>query len=265
MDSSSSSHYVKTVVLREWWLVRSPKEFEGKTVAVSGLPVEERAVRLFTSAPVVKRHSVFTLETSDGVFVILKGFINKPRTEEGGFSPEVFKNFLYGFPLNWEEYTGRKLDDDECPSPVLSPKKTTRNGCAATVVLTTASCYVPAEEATDAVKATPTAKFFKGICKSTGNEMVTASGVKDVRTKVSVSVQEGLESPSNLFSEISGLKKSRSGRLLLRPLEFWRNEKAVYDSSRQITGIVIGSGTPDCGEASGTIKKKKRKREGGQV
>ncbi|CAM8980929.1 unnamed protein product [Rhodiola kirilowii] len=210
---TSSSHYVKTVVLREWWLVRSPKEFEGNRVAVSGFPAEERAVRLFTSAPIVKRHSVVTLETSDGVFVILDGFINKMRTEEGGFSPEVFKFFVYGFPLNWEDYAGRKLGDDECPSPVLSPKKTTRNGCAATVVATKASrCrYVPAEEATDAVKATPTAKKSKGICKSTGNEMGSASGIKDARTKVSVSVEEGLESPSNLFSKISGLKKSRSG------------------------------------------------------
>lgn len=46
-------------------------------------------MRVFISAPIVKRHSAVTLETADGVYVILKGFINRTATEKGGFASEV--------------------------------------------------------------------------------------------------------------------------------------------------------------------------------
>ncbi|KAI3961979.1 hypothetical protein MKW92_013711 [Papaver armeniacum] len=37
------------------------------------------------------------------------------------------------------------------------------------------------------------------------------------------------------------LKRSRSGRLLIPPLEFWRNELVMYDKDREITGIQEGT------------------------
>lgn len=37
------------------------------------------------------------------------------------------------------------------------------------------------------------------------------------------------------------LKRSRSGRLLIPPLEFWRNELVMYDKDRKITGIQEGT------------------------
>nr|GLL37001.1 uncharacterized protein LOC109182005 [Ipomoea trifida] len=33
-------------------------------------------------------------------------------------------------------------------------------------------------------------------------------------------------------------KRSRSGRLLLPPLKFWQNQRAIYDADRRVTGIV---------------------------
>ncbi|KAI3937922.1 hypothetical protein MKX01_027849, partial [Papaver californicum] len=40
-------------------------------------------------------------------------------------------------------------------------------------------------------------------------------------------------------------KRSRSGRLLIRPLEFWRNELVMYDKDREITGIQEGTPNVD--------------------
>lgn len=44
---------------------------------------------MFTSAPILKRFDVCTIETSDGICVILDGLINKARTLENGFPSDV--------------------------------------------------------------------------------------------------------------------------------------------------------------------------------
>ncbi|XP_010654310.1 uncharacterized protein LOC100854566 isoform X4 [Vitis vinifera] len=131
-SNDSSSYFQQTVCLQDWWLIKSKKGFEGKRLAVAGLSskeacvvdllnwiisktqtctshaaeslVRQRAVRVFSSAPIIKRYDVFTLETADGITVIIKGFINKLRTNENGFPSEVFNHFLFGFPPHWEEY-----------------------------------------------------------------------------------------------------------------------------------------------------------------
>ena len=46
-------------------------------------------MRVFVSAPVTKRYDLFSLETADGIYIIIKGFINEQRTLENGFPPEV--------------------------------------------------------------------------------------------------------------------------------------------------------------------------------
>lgn len=51
-------------------------------------------MRVFSSAPIHRRYDVFTLETTDGICVIIKGFMNKARTVENGFPSEVC---LYNF------------------------------------------------------------------------------------------------------------------------------------------------------------------------
>ncbi|XP_044474225.1 uncharacterized protein LOC123202381 isoform X3 [Mangifera indica] len=105
-DDDSSSYFQRTVCLFDWWLIKAEKDFHGKRLAVAGFTSRElQAMRVFTSAPIVKRFDVFTLETADGICIILKGFINKSRTIQNGFSYEVFSHFVFGFPTNWEACT----------------------------------------------------------------------------------------------------------------------------------------------------------------
>ncbi|XP_010543323.1 PREDICTED: uncharacterized protein LOC104816287 isoform X2 [Tarenaya hassleriana] len=107
----NSSCFQKTVMLRDWWLIKCPDEFEGKRFGVAGTELmastERRAMRVFTSAPIVKAVDVWTLETSDGICILLKGLINKERSANGGFSPEIFSHFIFGFPPRWEEISNK--------------------------------------------------------------------------------------------------------------------------------------------------------------
>lgn len=48
---------------------------------------------------------------------------------------------------------------------------------------------------------------------------------------------------------LSGVKRSRSGRLLLPTLEYWRNQTVVYDPNYQvIIGVTDGISTPSRAE-----------------
>ncbi|XP_022748251.1 uncharacterized protein LOC111297914 isoform X2 [Durio zibethinus] len=112
-NDGHSSYFQKTVCLHDWWLVKADKDFEGKRLAIAGSTSREfKAVRLFTSAPIVKRYDVFTLETADRICVCIKGFINRQRTHENGFSSEVFTHFYFGFPPYWEEYAKKCLGEN---------------------------------------------------------------------------------------------------------------------------------------------------------
>ncbi|XP_057972301.1 kinetochore-associated protein KNL-2 homolog [Malania oleifera] len=110
-ENTSSSHFLKTVCLQDWWLIKAEKDFNGKRLAVAGYTSrKQQAVRVFASAPITKRHDVFTLETADGICVIIKGIINKFRTNQNGFPSEVFSQFVLGFPPYWEDYAGNYFD-----------------------------------------------------------------------------------------------------------------------------------------------------------
>ncbi|KAI9127763.1 hypothetical protein K1719_000756 [Acacia pycnantha] len=96
----SSSQY-KTIFLHDWWLVKP----QGKGLAVEGVASMERlGERVISSSPIAKRHETNVLETQDGITFFITGFINKSRTNENGFSFEVCRRFLLGFPHDWEEY-----------------------------------------------------------------------------------------------------------------------------------------------------------------
>lgn len=56
-------------------------------------------VRVFKSAPITKRYDFSTLETADGVCVVVSGLINKLRTTESGFSLEVCESLAIFLPL----------------------------------------------------------------------------------------------------------------------------------------------------------------------
>ncbi|KAL2323356.1 hypothetical protein Fmac_027735 [Flemingia macrophylla] len=104
-DDYESCSFRQTVSLYDWWLVKAKNDFQGKRLAVAGVSSgKNEAVRVFVSSAVIKRYDLFSLETADGKFVIIRGFINEQRTLENGFAPEVFNHFLFGFPPNWESY-----------------------------------------------------------------------------------------------------------------------------------------------------------------
>ncbi|KAH9613091.1 hypothetical protein KSS87_001479 [Heliosperma pusillum] len=107
-------------------------------------PMRRYAAREFHSAKVVKRHGATMLETCDGFLISLCGFINKSRTQENGFTSDcegaitlrnsrhflnhgssgnslfvfniiplgVCRDFIYGFPFNWDDYTAQSADEE---------------------------------------------------------------------------------------------------------------------------------------------------------
>ena len=60
----------------------------------------QHATRLFSSAPIIKRNDAYTLETADGVTVVVQGMINKERTQDNGFPLEVCDHFCF-YTNNW--------------------------------------------------------------------------------------------------------------------------------------------------------------------
>ncbi|KAI3703474.1 hypothetical protein L1987_73570 [Smallanthus sonchifolius] len=102
----SRSYLQKTVTLLDWWLTKPQTNDDAKTLGVAGLTSQQnRAARCFSSAPIFKIYDLFELETVDGVCVILQGFINKDRTLENGFPPELFDHFIIGFPPYWKQFS----------------------------------------------------------------------------------------------------------------------------------------------------------------
>ncbi|KAK2975096.1 hypothetical protein RJ640_014458 [Escallonia rubra] len=91
-QNTCSSYFQKTVCLEDWWLIKVENGLEGKRLGVAGFTSRDRgARRAFCSAPILKRYDVFTLETMDGICVLIKGFLNKARTEENGFPSEAWE------------------------------------------------------------------------------------------------------------------------------------------------------------------------------
>ncbi|KAH7843581.1 hypothetical protein Vadar_018359 [Vaccinium darrowii] len=72
----------------------------------------KQAVRVFSSAPILKRNDPFTLETVDGIIVIIRNCLNEVCTKENGFPSEVFCRFVFGFPTNWEAYAENCLGEE---------------------------------------------------------------------------------------------------------------------------------------------------------
>ncbi|KAL3645542.1 hypothetical protein CASFOL_010722 [Castilleja foliolosa] len=106
-----NSHFNQTVYLSDWWLVKTEDDSQGRRLAVAGFASRgSHAMRVFSSAPILKRHNDFNIETTDGICIVFEGFINKARTEENGFPSNVDEHFVFGFPPYWEEYVKYLMD-----------------------------------------------------------------------------------------------------------------------------------------------------------
>ncbi|KAI3958936.1 hypothetical protein MKX01_023612 [Papaver californicum] len=106
--SSSSSRYLPTVCLEDWWLLRSE---DGKRLCIGGLVLtENRAKRVFSSAPITKRYSLRSLKTADGFEILIQGAFYNSRTQENGFSSEP-KDVLSS--SNKKMFTNMESEDPE--------------------------------------------------------------------------------------------------------------------------------------------------------
>ncbi|KAI7746107.1 hypothetical protein M8C21_020895 [Ambrosia artemisiifolia] len=115
----SFSYFQKTVTLVDWWLTKPQSDHLSLTLGVAGLTSQQnRPIRCFSSAPILKVFDLFELETVDGVCVILQGFINEHRTLNNGFSPQVFEHFYIGFPPNWKDYSPKIESASKCVTRV---------------------------------------------------------------------------------------------------------------------------------------------------
>ncbi|GMH23092.1 hypothetical protein Nepgr_024935 [Nepenthes gracilis] len=244
--TSSSSHFFKTVCLHDWWLIRAESGIVGKKLAVSGLEfAEQGAKRMFSSAPITRRLDLFTLETADGVFVILSGYINKRHTIRNGFSSEVFGHFLLGFPPDWEECAERCFEggmDAEAVSKSGKDSVMTRIRSTSSTPKKSLKGETPSKAGNgrDApCEKTQVSQDDRKVQSETEGciPCSAASGIQHDVTPVGAGIKMGRSDSSNALN----FKRSRSGRLLLPTLEFWRNQVPVYDADHGICGIREGS------------------------
>ncbi|KAF5205750.1 hypothetical protein FRX31_004662 [Thalictrum thalictroides] len=75
------------------------------------------AGQIFSSAPIVKRYNLITLETVDGLTVFIRGNINQTLTQENGFSLKVCESFQIGFPCIWEDFSYHCEEDSISSNP----------------------------------------------------------------------------------------------------------------------------------------------------
>ncbi|KAJ1270440.1 hypothetical protein BS78_06G052400 [Paspalum vaginatum] len=98
VDQAVSEH--PFVSLFEWWLARV--EGDERKIAVGGMFERNQTVQEFSPVPIAKRHDCCVLETEDGIVLHIYGLLNLSRMRDNGFSIEVCKKFLTGFPQCWQ-------------------------------------------------------------------------------------------------------------------------------------------------------------------
>ncbi|KAI9085855.1 hypothetical protein K1719_032269 [Acacia pycnantha] len=276
--SNPSSAFLPTVCLHDWWLVKAERDFHGKLLAVAGYPSRKQdAKRVFISAPITKRHDLSTLETADGIYLIIVGFINELHTKENGFPCEVFNDFLFGFPPDWESRvvnffkevatgidSGNIItsNEEEPQSPVTpiqsqgeinelsehsvegsASRKSrtwsgnTENQCSARKVVLghTRPKMTKSNRKMTRPKSADPNRNVKPISADTTRG---SPSVKRSKKRINFDSHEKL---SAVTPDLSNCRRSRSGRLLLPPLEFWRNQMPVYDADHGLTEILDGS------------------------
>ncbi|KAL8473657.1 hypothetical protein ACS0TY_029816 [Phlomoides rotata] len=206
--NSQKSHFQQTVCLVDWWLVKAENGAQRRGLAVAGFSSREKqAVRVFSSSPILTRYDVFTLETTDGICVILNGLINKDCTVGNGFPSHVCDYFSFGFPPYWKEYYDKFLVEDGQMPADSHEKDFGSQGRNKT----------------------------KDIHENKNAE--TKIKFAHVTKKTPDAKKKRVPSAS---PESMSINRSRSGRLLMPTLEFWRNQRAVYDADRTVTGIEEG-------------------------
>ncbi|XP_054800228.1 kinetochore-associated protein KNL-2 homolog [Prosopis cineraria] len=295
--SSTSSAFLPTVCLHSWWLVKAERDFHGKLLAVAGYTSRQQdAKRVFVSAPIIKRHDLSTLETADGIYVIIIGFINELHTNENGFPSEVFNHFLFGFPPDWEccvvnffkevatgidsgnIITSNEEEPKSPVTPIQSQGETNElsehfaGGSASRKSRTLPGNTEDQCSAEKVVLGRTRPEMINSVRKKTKSKTADPKGkMKSIAadtTRGSLSVRrsnrrinfDSHEKLSAVSPDLSNFRRSRSGRLLLPPLEFWRNQMPVYDADHSLTEILDGASfLSPCSGSGAQSQKKQRK------
>ncbi|KAA8518884.1 hypothetical protein F0562_016342 [Nyssa sinensis] len=98
--------------------------------------------------------------------------------------------------------------------------------------------------------------------KKVSNAKEASSSRKKTKRKLTYerpTTRGGKEKTSAVSPGSLSFKRSRSGRLLLPTLEFWRNQTAIYDADRCITGIQDGLQSIEPSRGSRSEPQRKRK------
>ncbi|KAF8012947.1 hypothetical protein BT93_I0956 [Corymbia citriodora subsp. variegata] len=310
-DPPTASRFRKTVCLYDWWLTRAADDdSQGRTLAISGFasPKQQsvqQVVRVFKSAPITKRYDFSTLETADGVCVRVFGLINKLRTTESGFSLEIFKHFVLGFPPDWEDCASKclekeakivtrpgkasfnrggrrigKVDEDDSlrNATIVTSRRVTRAGSKSLASSSSTDSSGLDQRSSGKYKRDATEKKHDAQVSNDFSPQNTKScpammdpiflnteveGTQDSHFSAAVDKSKGyspqktggkgkgnvnknnLQGEPIVFKTPTGshgssltspdsFKRSRSGRILLPRLEFWRNQVAVYAQVWQI-------------------------------
>ncbi|XP_057769970.1 kinetochore-associated protein KNL-2 homolog [Salvia miltiorrhiza] len=121
VQSAEAASGRKLILLQDWWLVKAGPDSHGKRLGIGGFTSKGQGIRCFSSAPILKRHDAVTLQTVDGITLMVHGYLNRSRTLENGFSREVCDDFLIGFPYYWEDFAAISDSEEAVYSKGASP------------------------------------------------------------------------------------------------------------------------------------------------
>ncbi|KAI3895115.1 hypothetical protein MKX03_025593 [Papaver bracteatum] len=219
IKNSNSSRFLQTVCLEDWWLIKSE---DGKRLCIQGYTVSEnRARRVFSSAPITKKYSLINLKTSDGINILLGGTINTSRSLENGFSSEVCSRFLLGFPYDWEDVAGRCLGQESAAGNGSTAPNSMSNFDESKDVLTSLPNWVNGKEVGESESSKSTSKGGK-LESKVGPENLS-SDVKNAPASVSSDVKNAdpyeasvgvpVDIPSTKLAKADGvIAKRKKGR-----------------------------------------------------
>ncbi|KAJ4866177.1 kinase interacting family protein [Raphanus sativus] len=184
---SGGGALLKPVSLSDWWLTK--KANNNKGLGVSGFESKGGSkVRLFSSATISTRHDSTTLQTSDGLTVSISGFINRSRSLQNGFSPQLCNRFLLGFPYHWKDYIEEGFVEEEKDYGVVSFDDIPVNRLH-DVLFTASSCFQAKilDDAVDSLRDLLRSSTEKKECRTPrmddGDEESLVPSVKGVETR----------------------------------------------------------------------------------
>ncbi|KAJ8045098.1 Mis18-binding protein 1 [Holothuria leucospilota] len=246
---------IEETVMDQWYLTQPRK----RIIVIEGHRVGDPEDQLWHSSAISKRLSPRHLVTASGSHYRIKGPINIEMTLENGFSAELVKKFLKGFPADWKEIIQEQcLTLEELESQKAeSSSDTTAKG---------KQKHTKGQEAKGAKKkkqdmVEKTTPVTTGKKKSNGTtkqgepkgQPERKSTPSNAKTQTSSAAFKTPSSATTKFVAVHDLQCSRSGRRILPPLAFWTCER-IRPNYRLDKVEIIGGSKDDISNLSNTPK-----------